>query len=488
MATHGSNMRLPRSTPEAQGMSASAISTFLDDISEKIFYPNSFMLIRHGNVVAEAWWDPYGPDFPHSLYSLSKSFTSSAVGLAVHEGLLTIDDTVIDFFPDETPDEVSDNLAAMKVRHLLSMNTGHNEEPDGLLISPSDGNWARIFLAHPVEHVPGTYFVYNSAATYMLSAIVQKLTGQKIVDYLKPRLFDPLGIQNPTWQECPRGINTGGWGLSLKTEDIACFGQMLLQKGIFNGQQVLPAEWIELATSYHSDNSVTQENIDWMQGYGFQFWLCRHNAFRGDGAFGQWCVVMPEQDAVYAGTSGTNDLQGILDIIWDDLLPAMQEGVLPAEPQENSALKERLEALAIPARVGNLSSPLEDSLNGNKYRFEPNETKLSSMQLAFTNAACIVTLTDGFGDHSIECGRGKWTRGIMSLEAINGAMVTSDKVAASISWLDNDTLSINTYLYETPHGISFTCEFINDEVIVAPSMNVTFDDEVLPAFKGILAE
>ena len=408
--------------------------------------------------------------------------------MAVTDGLLSIDDRVIDFFPDEMPAEVSDNLAAMKVRHLLSMNTGHEDDTTEALRGGDDPNWARVFLSLPVVYEPGTHFLYNSGATYMLSAIVQKLTGETLMEYLKPRLFDPLGIKNPTWPTCPRGINVGGWGLSITTEDIACFGMMLIQKGEFNGKQILSPEWLELATSYHSDNSINQENPDWQQGYGFQFWLCRHNAYRADGAFGQWCVIMPEQDAIYAGTSGVDDLQAILDLIWDDLLPAMQKDALPESPQENAALLERLETLAIPARVGDLSSPLEESLNGNKYEFEPNDTKLTSIQFDFTDDACIVTLTDGYGEHSLECGRGKWTRGIMGLEMLDNGMVTSDKVAASISWLDKDTLSCNSYLYETPHGINFTCEFINDEVIVAPTINVSLWHDGWPTLTGKLVE
>ncbi len=488
MATKGSNMRLPRSAPEAQGISSSAISAFLADLKENVFYPNSIMIMRHGNVVAEGWWEPYGPDIPHQLYSLSKSFTSSAVGMAVHEGLLTIDDRVIDHFPDETPDAVSDNLAAMRVRHLLSMNTGHDEDTTSHLRENGETNWAKAFLSLPVEHEPGTHFLYNSGATYMLSAIVQKLTSQTLLEYLEPRLFVPLGIQNPTWQTCPRGINVGGWGLSVTTEDIACFGQMLLQKGEYNGQQILTPEWVELATSYHSDNSINQENTDWRQGYGFQFWLCRHNAYRGDGAFGQYCVVMPEQDAVFAATSGVSDMQAVLDILWDDLLPAMQDGPQAEAPEDVAVLKARLEQLEIPARIGALVSPLEAKVSGNKYALEENQLGLTSIAFAFDEDNCVVTLADSVGEKTIACGRGKWVRGTMDLGILRHGMIDSKKVAATSSWLDDDTLTFNLCLYETPHALSMTCEFINDEIVLAPSMNVSFDEEGIPPITGRLVQ
>src|SRR5262245_38947833 len=206
--------QLPRSAPEAQGILSSAILAFVEAAERNIHELHSFMLLRHGAVVAEGWWSPYAPDRPHMLFSLSKSFTSTAVGMAVAEGRLSVDDPVLSFFPEDTPEQVSENLASMRVHHLLSMSTGHAEDTTKGLREQPEGNWARAFLAAPVEHQPGTHFLYNSGATYMLSAIVQRLTGMTLLEYLRPRLFEPLEIENPTWETCPRGINVGGWGLN----------------------------------------------------------------------------------------------------------------------------------------------------------------------------------------------------------------------------------------------------------------------------------
>ncbi len=203
----------------------------------------------------------------------------------------------------------------MRVRHLLSMSTGHAEDTTRYLREEKDGNWVKAFLAQPVEYEPGTHFLYNSGATYMLSAIVQKLSGLKVVDYLRPRLFEPLGIENPRWETWPQGINTGGWGLNINTEDIARFGQLYLQSGMWHGQRLVPAAWIEEATARQVSNGSNPDS-DWEQGYGYQFWRCRHNAYRGDGAFGQYCLVMPDQDAVLAITSGVSDMQAVLNVIW----------------------------------------------------------------------------------------------------------------------------------------------------------------------------
>ena len=334
---------LPRSEPEAQGVSSAQIRDFVEAANEKIDTLHSLMVVRHGHVVAEGWWAPEGPAKPHVLHSLSKSFTSTAVGLAVAEGKLSIDDTVLSFFPDDVPETPSDNLKKMRIRDLLTMSTGHQTQPT----FNSETPWVKTFLEHPVPHKPGTHFQYNSPATYMCSAIVQKVTGQSVLEYLTPRLLGPLAIETPEWLESPQGVSVGGWGLLLRTEDIAKFGQLYLQRGKWQGKQLVPAEWIEQATSKQVSNG-SDPSRDWDQGYGFQFWRCRHGAYRGDGAFGQFCIVLPEQDAVITITADTKDMQAELNVVWEHLLPAFQDGALPANPEELSKLKQALSGLKVP--------------------------------------------------------------------------------------------------------------------------------------------
>src|SRR2546421_7746250 len=181
--------KLPRARPEEVGISPAGILAFVASVEQKVGGLHSFMLLRHGRVAAEAWWTPYAPRHPHMLFSLSKSFTSTGVGLAVADGRLTVDAPVTSFFPDDLPSAIGENLAAMRVRHLLTMSTGHDKDATGPTTHGPDGNWVKGFLSLPVEHPPGTHFVYNSAATYMLSAIVQKVTGVTVLEYLRPRLF-----------------------------------------------------------------------------------------------------------------------------------------------------------------------------------------------------------------------------------------------------------------------------------------------------------
>ncbi len=325
LAQNPASNSLPRATPESQGVSTTAILEFIRTADRDVKSMHSFMLVRNGHVVAEAWWKPESAEKPHVLWSLSKSFTSTAVGLAVADGKLSIDDPVLKFFPDDAPAELSANLKAMRVRDLLTMSTGHQDEVN----LRSEANWIKAFLAHPVPHKPGTHFKYNTPATFMLSAIVQKVTGKKVVDYLGARLFEPLGIEQPKWDENPQGISLGGYGLYLKTEDIAKFGQLYLQNGVWNGKRLIPEEWIAQATSKQVSNG-SDPTKDWDQGYGFQFWRCRHGAFRGDGKDGQFCIVLPEQNAVVAITANTGDMQAELNIVWDKLLPALAGKPLPA--------------------------------------------------------------------------------------------------------------------------------------------------------------
>lgn len=341
---------LPRSTPEAQGISSAAVRAFVEAADEQIHTLHSFMLVRHGQVIAEGWWKPEGPEKPHVLWSLSKSFTATAVGLAEAEGKLSLDDPVLKFFPEEAPADASANLRAMRVRDLLSMSGGHDAEPKiDFAVGPS----VRGFFAQPVTHQPGTWFRYNTPGSYMLSAIVTKATGQTVLEYLKPRLFAPLGIDGPEWGTTAEGYSLGGYGLFLRTEDIAKFGLLYLQKGKWQGKQLLPQKWVEAATAKQvaNDQAPSARTADWRQGYGFQFWRSQHNAYRGDGRNGQICLILPEQDAVVAITAETSQMQTELDLVWEKLLPAFRPGALPEDAAEQAKLKQTLGGLtAHPAK------------------------------------------------------------------------------------------------------------------------------------------
>src|SRR5689334_21313513 len=377
---------LPRSSPEQQGIASADILAFIEAADKDVDTMNSFMLVRHGYVVAEGWWAPYDRETPHLLYSLSKSFTSTAVGLAIAEGKFSLDDTVLKFFPDEAPADPSVNLKAMRVRDLLRMNTGNQIEAPIRVDDPAKqtDTWVKTFLAHSVPFKPGTHFLYNSPATYMLSAIVQKVTGQTVLEYLRPRLFEPLGFKDPVWISSPQGITAGAYGLSIRTEEIARFGELYLHKGMWNGKQLIPAAWVEQATSVQTSNGSAPTS-DWDQGYGYQFWRSRHNSFRGDGAFGQYCMVIPELDAVVAITSGVRDMQKVMNLVWDRLLPAMKPGRLPENSTARQQLQIRLDGLRVRFPRGGSTSPILGSLSGRWFEISENDRDIRAVSFDFNS-------------------------------------------------------------------------------------------------------
>ncbi len=321
---------LPRSTPEAENVNPAGISDYFAAVKESGQELHSLMVLRHGKVVAEKWFEGHGPAIPHVMHSVSKTWTSTAVGFAVQEGLLKVSDKIIKYFPEDLPAKVTPWLADLEIRDLLTMSVGHATEPSVNRSEP-ELSWEKIFLAHPIDFEPGTKYLYNSMATYMVAAILQKVTGQTVLDYLYPRLLRPLGVTGAFWETSPSGVNCGGWGLHIKTEDMAKLGQFYLQKGKWNGKQLLNQAWFEEATRAHitqppqwfpKDGDASQS--DWVQGYGYQVWRCRHNAFRADGAVGQFIIVIPEKDAVVVTTANIQDMQGEINLIWDHLLPAMK--------------------------------------------------------------------------------------------------------------------------------------------------------------------
>lgn len=325
---------LPRATPESVGIPSSAITKMIERLDRENNRVDSVMVLRYGKVVAEAWRHPSSAEKPHAMYSLSKSFCSTAIGFAIDEGKLTLDAKIVDFFPEDVPANASENLKKMDIESLLSMSCGHDREATrpnnaaGFYNLPTpkkveDKTWVQAFMENPVPHEPKTHFQYNTIGTYMAGAMLEKAVGESIGDYLFPRLFEPLHIEAPYWEKSPEGVDKGGTGLYLKTEDVAKFGQFLLQKGVWNGKRLLSEDWIEKATSKQISNG-TDPNSDWSQGYGFQFWRCRHNAYRGDGAYGQFCIVIPDYDAVVVLTSDASSTDKELNAIWEELLPNIQ--------------------------------------------------------------------------------------------------------------------------------------------------------------------
>ncbi|WP_018616374.1 serine hydrolase domain-containing protein [Segetibacter koreensis] len=465
---------LPHSTPEEEGVPAPAISTFLDSVNSSKHEFHSFMLMRHGKVIAEGWWNPYRKDLRHTLYSLSKSFTATAVGFARAEGKLSLTDKVVSFFPNEVPDTASANLKQLTVKDLLTMSVGQEPDPTGTVVE--DTNWVKRFFTVFITYQPGSHFLYNSMATYMLSAIVSKVTGQKVIDYLQPRLFEPLRIAKPDWEESPQHANTGGWGLRLKTEDIAKFAQLFLQKGKWNGKQILPPGWAEEASTAHiiqhpEYSQAKRDSSDWEQGYCYQMWRCRNNAYRGDGAFGQYAIVMPEQDAVIAITSETADMQGELNLIWKILLPAMQKGKLAPNNGADAILKKQLAALALPVKKDVITPSLTKSKT---FVMEPNARNIRTVTFNHRSKDYGLIIKLDSGTYPVHFAANSWQQGETGMKGpylVGNAKnsltgLPPFKVAAEYTWIDSNTLELVLRYIESPHTETMLCRFAGDDITV----------------------
>jgi CubicO group peptidase (beta-lactamase class C family) len=487
-ATARSAPALSRSTPEAQGISSAAVLSFVQAADSSIDAMNSFMLVRHGQVVAEGWWGPYEARTPHVLYSLSKSFTSTAIGMAIAEGKLGLDDEVLKFFPDEAPAQPSVNLRAMRVRDLLRMSTGHVTEPQlfGQVDSAMrSATWVKRFFAHPVPFKPGTHFLYNSPATYMLSAIVQKVTGQTVLDYLQPRLFEPLGIERPTWVQSPEGIDAGAYGLSVRTEDIAKMGQLYLQKGQWNGRQLIPTAWVEEATARQTSNGSSPRS-DWDQGYGYQFWQSRHG-YRGDGAFGQYMLILPKYDAVVAITSGVRDMQAVMNLVWDKLLPEMQASPVPEDAAAQRALTTALAGLKLRTVAGTPTSPLARAISGRWYELGENPRGLRAVSLDLTSKTPALLVRTATFETRTPLGLGTWARTTPGFaNGIERMLSVPDRpqVAASGAWTTDSVFRVKLVAPETPFYSTLDFHFDGNRLVLEGEQNVSFGPTKLPRVEG----
>jgi CubicO group peptidase (beta-lactamase class C family) len=465
---------LPRGTPADQRVDPAAILGFLDALdSHPGIEMHSLMLVRNGQVVAEGWWAPYSAGRPQLLYSLSKSFTSTAAAFAQAEGLLDLDDTVISHFAEFDADITNPRSRAVRLRHVAAMASGHTRDMLLEAVSRDRHEPVRGFLLSPPDREPGTVFAYSQPCTYALASIIQRNAGMPLTQYLRPRLFDPLGIGPVGWQTFPPGREQGFSGLYARTEDIAKLGLLYLQRGRWQGAQLIPEAWVAEATSKqvsHPDGA----NSDWAQGYGFQFWMSRHG-YRGDGAFGQFCVILPEQQTVIVTTAYTTDMQAVLDAMWTHLLPGLGTagpgpglgtagpgpGLGTAGPGPGPAqdqLTSRLDRLALPACRARpapadwapwASAPFTVTDRGSDGQVQP---ALTAVGVAPGDAGWRLSLVEAGNALSVPVGSGAWT--VSQPTDRRGDTIP---VAASGGWLDGGTLRAEIIFLETPHRMDISC-------------------------------
>jgi CubicO group peptidase (beta-lactamase class C family) len=434
---------LPRSAPSSQATDARGIVAFLDVLDALAavdgvasIEPHSVMLLRHGHVIAEVWWSPYSAQGLHQLYSLSKSFTSTAAGLAWADKLLDLDAPVLSYFPELDAEVTDPRSRSILVRHVASMSAGHTTEQWNRALDIDHDEPVRGFLLDPPDGTPGVTFAYSQTTTHVLGAIVQRVTGSTLLDYLRPRLLEPLGIDGIDemfWLQHPPGRDIGFAGLHATTETVARLGQLYLQGGAWEGRQLLAPEWVAEATRTQVDSSNWGgPESDWAQGYGFQFWMSRHG-YRGDGAYGQLCVVLPEQDAVLAMTGEAEDMQAVLDAAWTHLLPAFErEGSEAAD----AALAHRLTALQLPFPDGDEVSESEFTAATSVLR------KLERISLT---------------PHTLTLHEQDGTTTTLPLVAGTWPPPTGHLTARAARTAE-DTVTVHLQFTQTPHKLLITCD------------------------------
>lgn len=494
-------MEFQRVTPESVGVPSGAVTALLDELYRCGTEMHSFMLLRHGKVYAEGSWKPYRPQVQHIMFSFSKSLTSTAIGFARQEGILSLKEKLVDIFPDKLPENPSENLKKAEIRHLLMMGCGHETEIPNLGLG--DPDWIKSFLAHPFVYEPGTHFLYNTAGTNLLSAILTRKTGQTLTEFLRPRLMEPLGLTDIPCQPLPDGTEMGGAGCSMTIEDMARFVQFVANRGKWEGRQLLEESWFEEATRKQIENRGAgwDGDPDWQQGYGYQFWRCEpEGVFRGDGAFGQYGVVCTGQDAVVVIQSASMQLQAVLTAVWEKLLPAMAEGPLPEDPQALHSLKNRLKRLELNPVLGMRNPWAEKSLNSAVYlpekplpgmedliggagSFQPVGGRLVSLSFRFWGEDAALLCRQDNGSFEIQLG-------------LNGHFVTSDihgvPYGANGRWKPGGALEIELRDTRRATGKRFTFRFGESSMVLSAEstfpMEGGLNDEPTPEMTFTLAD
>jgi CubicO group peptidase (beta-lactamase class C family) len=469
---------LPRNRPEAHGVDPRAILAFLDDVKAAGLELHSFMLARDGDVIAEGWWSPYRPDLPHMMHSLTKSVAVTGVALALQERLFGIDAKVISFFPDELPAIVSDNLAAMTVRDLLTMRAGHDAEISGSVWRQIKTSWVAEFFKVPVPLKPGTKFVYSSAVSFMLSAIVTQVTGQTLRDYMEPRFFKPLGITGISWDVGPGGINPGGNGLTWRTADALKLGMLYAQQGRWNDKQILSPEWVQAAT-----RSQVAEGE-----YGYQWWIGPDKAYFALGLFTQMSIVFPDHDAVLAVTAAIDGSEHLTALVWQHFPAAFGAQRVRRNAAGHAALTGRTRDLSLQPHLAAGMSPAAARLSGRTFRAAPNADGIESFTFGFAGDRCLFTLRDGRGTHTVDVGVGRWIEGRTSMtgnKLHHQYQPESMLVVAGGQWLAPDTFEMTWQFAETAFRDTVTCRFVDDQLTFDRGVNVNSAARSLPTVHAV---
>ncbi|MBD5463562.1 MAG: serine hydrolase [Lachnospiraceae bacterium] len=332
---------ISRTTPVQVGLSSAAIRDFIVDLEASGSELHGLMIARYGKVAAECWWAPYKADMTHTCHSLGKTYTASAVGIACTEGLLSVKEKIVDIFEEDIarlgviPDE---NMQQLTVHDVLSMGNGMKTMPE------IDENWVDNYLSHKVDYRPGTHFLYNTAGSCMLAEIVRRRVGGDVYDYVKPRLFDKLGIEEGDldWLKFRNGC-VAELGVLSCTEANLRLAMLYLQGGVWQGERILSEDWVKAATSLQIASTEDKGIPECKHGYGYQMWMCEpENVYRFDGGHGQYCIILPKDELIIAiseGASYPSQVQSVLEIVYKHFCYEGRGGMFTCEDCEEEEAK-----------------------------------------------------------------------------------------------------------------------------------------------------
>ena len=469
---------LRRARPSEVEINGDAVSALLDDLDKAGPERQTLLIYRAGALAVEDYRWPYRVDRIRMMHSVTKSFTSAAIGLALAEGRFRLQDKVVNFFPEHLPPVVSSRLAAMTVEDLLTMRTGQAVETSGSRWRGLKTSWIAEFFRIPLEHDPGTFFLYTSAASYMLGAIVTRTTGIGLNNYLRQRMFAPLGFEHETWDVGPEGINPGGNGLSCRVVDMLKFGMLYLDDGVWNGQRILPEAWVREST--RGRGGV----------YGYHWWTGPDGEFSAQGLFGQMVVVLPRYGAVVATTGAIHRNNPCSEY----LLPILRQHAACIFSNGSSAADERFanrsEREAQPEPVISEARPGPEIGSQVRFRAEPNELGVQAFELELSTNRCVLRVTDLRGVHTVTMGLNEWIEGETSMSGArlhHGYEWKCARVVASARWLDPQTLEMVWIFAESSFRDTVVCRFEKERVRVERKVNVNSGGRESPQIIGLKA-
>ncbi len=395
-------------TPESAGIPSAAIERFIGRLEGSRLCMHDFLMVKGGKVLAEAYWKPFHAQRKHRMYSVSKSFVSIAVGVMIGEGKLSLDTHVADFFPEKLPDNPHPYLLEMTVRDLLMMSTCHNR----CSYTDQDSDWVATFFQRKPSHRPGRVFSYDTAATVVLNAIVEKLAGEPFLQYLRPRVLEPIGVTEDIWcVERPEGGSWGGSGVMVTAMDLAKVANLCMHGGCHEGRQLIPEWYIREATAKQIDNRVGEADPEWQFGYGYQFWRTRNNGFAMNGMGSQFAICLPEHDFILVTNGDTQEVKTgasvILNALWTEIYPYLTgEKACVSTEEEKESLKKRIEDLHILPETGALSSSEAVKWHGMKFVMDENPMGIRWTRFFFEDGAITMQYENAQGECELKFGVG----------------------------------------------------------------------------------